>query len=278
MSESANSPSDNPTTVIVTDLDGTVWDNSLIAHPDTLAAIAHVQSLDDVGLLVATGRRRNSARRAFEANGIAAPAVLLNGAIGFDFVAEELFHSITFELDGLARVLDVLAAHDVAPVAYLSDTTAVALEGVTTSAHHLGTLEGDLVWWSREQLAERDDVLGLSMLGVDRALLAEAHEALTGEAHAVSNLFGDALYPPASMMVAPPGVDKQRGIETWFDHAGWQPERVIAMGDAGNDIAMLEAADVAVAIRTASDDVRALAQHEISPPAEGGWAEVLDLL
>lgn len=278
MSELSDSPSDNPTTVIVTDLDGTVWDNSLLAHPDTLAAIAHVQSLDDVGLLVATGRRRNSARRAFEANGIAAPAVLLNGAIGFDFVAEELFHSITFDTEGLARVLGVLAAHGVAPVAYLSDTTAVAVEGVTTSAHHLGTLEGDLVWWTLDELAARSDVLGLSMLGVERELLVPAHEALTGDAHAVSNLFGDALYPPASMMVAPPGVDKQRGIETWFAHAGWRPQRVIAMGDAGNDIAMLEAADIAVAIRTASADVRDLAHHEISPPAEGGWAEVLDLL
>lgn len=274
MSELPNSPE----TVIVTDLDGTVWDNSLIAHPDTLAAIAQVQALDDVGLLVATGRRRNSARRAFEANGIAAPAVLLNGAIGFDFVAEELFHSITFDPDGLARVLSVLDSHGVAPVAYLSDTTAVAIEGVTTSAHHLDTLEGDLVWWTLDELASRRDVLGLSMLGVERELLASAHAELSGEPDAVSNLFGDALYPPASMMVAPPGVDKQRGIETWFAHAGWQPKRVIAMGDAGNDIAMLEAADVAVAIRTATDDVRALAQHEISPPAEGGWAEVLDLL
>ncbi len=267
-----------PETVIVTDLDGTVWDNSLLAHPDTLAAIAQVQARDDVGLLVATGRRRNSARRAFEANAIAAPAVLLNGAVGFDFVNEELFHSITFDTEGLRRVLTVLDDHGVAPVAYLSDTTAVAVEGVTTSAHHLGTLEGDLVWWTLDQLAERDDVLGLSMLGIDRELVGAAHDALSGEAHAVSNLFGDALYPPASMMVAPPGVDKQRGIETWFAHAGWAPQRVIAMGDAGNDIAMLEAADVAVAIRTASDDVRALAQHEISPPAEGGWAEVLDLL
>lgn len=266
------------TTLIATDLDGTLWDNTMTCHPDTLAAIAELQARDDVELITATGRRRNSARRGFDANGISMPAVLLNGAIGFDFTAEELFHEMTFSIDDLTRVLTVLGEHGVAPVGYLSDTTAVAIEGVTTSERHLSTLEGDLVWWTMEQLAERPDVLGLSMLGIQRADVAAAFDALVNDPTAETNGFADELYPPFSMMIAPKGIDKQRGIEAWCAHRGLTPDRMIAVGDAGNDIAMLKAADVAIAVAGAAEDVRELAHHEIRPPAEGGWATILDLL
>lgn len=266
------------TTLVVTDLDGTLWDNTLTCHPDTLAAIAELQARDDVELLTATGRRRNSARRGFKANGISMPAVLLNGAIGFDFTTEQLFHEMNFTPQDLDRVLQVLAANNVAPVAYLSDTTAVAVEGVTTSAHHLSTLGEDLVWWTMDQLAARSDVLGLSMLGIPRADVAAAFDLLVDDPAAETNGFTDELYPPFSMMIAPKGIDKQRGIEAWCAHKGLTPDRVIALGDAGNDIAMLTAADVAVTVAGAADDVRALGHHEIRPPAEGGWATILDLI
>ncbi|MEM7093985.1 MAG: HAD hydrolase family protein [Actinomycetota bacterium] len=266
-------------TLVVTDLDGTVWDNTLRCHPATVEAIAELHRRDDVELIAATGRRRNSARRAFDANGIVMPAVLLNGAVGYDFVIEELFHMVTFTADALERTLGILGSHGIAPVAYLADTTAVALEDVTTSTRHLDTLDGDLVWWTLDELATRDDVLGLSMLGVDRDFLAPAHAELAGYDDTEVHLFVDHLYPPGSLMIAPADVDKRRGIQAWIDHRGdTPPARILGIGDAGNDLPMLELADIPVAVATAFPEVMAIAEHVIGPPAEGGWADVLDLL
>jgi len=265
-------------TLVVTDLDGTLWDNSLECHPDTLAAVAALQARDDVMLLAATGRRRNSARRAFQANGILLPSVLLNGSIGFDFVGDQIFHRVTFAPEHLAEVAAVLQRHALAPVAYLTDTSALAIEGVTTSARHLESLTSDLVWTDFADLVQRSDVLGMSMLGVDWSLVDPALPSLEALGGVEVAAFSDHLYPPCSVMLAPVGINKTVGIHAYLEYASVQPERIIALGDAGNDLQMLAMADVALVARNGDDRCKALADHLIAPPQQGGWAAVLDLL
>ena len=75
-------------TLIVTDLDGTLWHGREICHEATLAAVAELDAMG-VPVLVATGRRLGSARKGFDANGLSLPAVLLNGAIVRDEVPPE---------------------------------------------------------------------------------------------------------------------------------------------------------------------------------------------
>ena len=266
------------TTLVVTDLDGTVWDRSLHAHPRTREAIAEVQARDDIQLLVATGRRRNSARRDFKANGFIAPAVLLNGAVGFDFEADDLFHQVSFGTEALERTLQGLQSFDLAPVAYLSDTRALVVEGVTTSVAHLDSLGTDLHWATFEDVAPRTDVLGMSMLGVDENVLAPAFEALRDVPGIEAAAYADHLYPPFSMMLAPENVTKAVGVRAYCDHTGLAPDRIIALGDGGNDLEMLAMADLALAVEGADERAIALADQIIERPEHGGWATVLDYL
>lgn len=266
------------TTLVVTDLDGTLWDNTLRCHPDTIAAVNVLLERDDVELLVATGRRRNSARRGMHANGIELPAVLLNGAIGFDFGAETIFHQSTFDPAALGTVAQVLSSHDLAPIAYLSDTRALAIEGVTTSEKHLGTLEADLHWATYDDLVDRTDVLGMSMLGIDWDLVNPALPALQALPGLEVAAFGDHLYPPCSVMLAPDGIDKTVGIRAYLDYTGLQPSRIIALGDAGNDLQMMAMADFAIAVDNGDPRVIELADTTIRPPQHGGWAAVIGYL
>lgn len=267
----------NPT-LVVTDLDGSLWDNSLMCHPAVLAAVRELQARDDVVLLAATGRRRNSARRAFGLNDIVMPAVLLNGATGYDFTREELFHTVTWKSADLAHVLGVLGSFDVGPVAYLVDGRAMVVEGVTTSVKHLDSLGDDLVWVTVDALATRDDVMGMSMLGIDRAAVLGPLEALRDDPIAEVAAYADHLYPPFSFMVAPPGINKVVGISAYLDERALVPGRTIAVGDGGNDLEMLSWADHAVVVETGVDEAKALADTIIPGPADGGWARVLDLV
>lgn len=266
------------TTLVVTDLDGTFWDSAMACHPSTIAAAATLLELEDVVLLAATGRRRNSARSGLERNGISMPAVLLNGAVGYDFDTDELFHEATFRLDALAQILDHLAAHEVGPIVYSSDDRALAYEGVSTCVQHLDQLGDDLLWSTFEEVATRSDVLGMSVLGVDEALVRPVIAALEGHPHVSLAAYADHLYPPYSLMLAPPAVTKEVGIRAFCDHAGVTPDRIIALGDGGNDLEMLAMADVALVVEGADPRALALGDHVIAEPSGGGWATVLEHL
>lgn len=79
-------------------------------------------------------------------------------------------------------------------------------------------------------------------------------------------------------MVQPAGISKQVGIDAYIDHARLLPDRVIAIGDGGNDLEMLAAADVAVGCAGGDERALALADVVVPHPDEGGWAQVLNLL
>jgi len=266
------------TTLVVTDLDGTVWDKSLRCHPSTLAAVHLLRDRDDVELLVATGRRRNSARSTYIANGFTLPSVLLNGAIGFDFDAEAIFHQVAFDVDALRSVIDLLVAFDLGPVAYLADTRALVVERVTSSVRHLESLGADLEWSSMADVAPRSDVLGLSMLGLELAQVQPALAELTALVGVQAFSYADHLDPPFSLMLAPENVTKVVGIRAYLDHAEIVPDRIIAVGDGGNDLEMLAMADVAIAVRGGDQRAIDLADHVIDRPERGGWAAVLDFI
>ena len=271
-----------PTSIdlVATDLDGTFWGNDGRCDARTLAAVDTL-ARRGVPVLIATGRRRRSAATGLAVNDIELPAVLLNGCHGWDYARGEQFHLSPFDPDGAHAVVDLCAAADVSPVIYVDgdDPDCFATPHCSSAAGHLAALAPHVAPTpDLHSIIEQHAVIGFAVLGLIGAEVHSLAEAVNSVEAGTATTSVDHQYGDWSVMIQPHGVTKWNGIESFCRHRGLDPDRVLAVGDAGNDLGMLQAASVAVAIATAPDDVRAVADHLIAPPDQGGWAGLLDLI
>ena len=260
----------------MTDLDGTLWDAEERIHQRTLRAL---HELDDRGmpLLVATGRRPRSAAHGLAREGLAPPAVLLDGSVGRDLSTGHTFHQAAFSAADAVAVLEAFNAMSLSPCVYVNRTEAdvVLSARPSTSARHLQMLGS---WAARDDLwrvVETEDILAVGLAGVQRSLLERIAPALSGRAEAA--VTDDHLLGGATLIARPQGISKWQGVLAYCALAGLDADRVLALGDGENDIELLTGAAVACVVSDGCDAARSLADHIIDPAADGGWAAVLDL-
>jgi Cof subfamily protein (haloacid dehalogenase superfamily) len=72
------------------------------------------------------------------------------------------------------------------------------------------------------------------------------------------------------------GVDKGVGVSLIAKQLGIEPKEVMAIGDAGNDIAMIEYAGLGIAMGNATDDVKSVADYITLSNEEDGVAHVIE--
>lgn len=75
-----------------------------------------------------------------------------------------------------------------------------------------------------------------------------------------------------------PGINKAHGIAFLMKHWGIEESDVMAFGDSGNDIEMLERAKYSFAMANAKESVKEISQYIISSNNEGGVLEAIDWL
>ncbi|MEM9135048.1 MAG: HAD family hydrolase [Actinomycetota bacterium] len=268
--------------LVVTDLDGSLWDGDLRCHPETLAAVAELEARG-VELLVATGRQALSAEQGLRGNGLVLPSVLLNGALGVDFASGDRFHVAEFGANRARELLALFESHGVNPVLYLGDGDTAGRPNVTTSPRHRASMGEHFEVADPEAVVADRPILSLAMIGVDRRQVEPLADAMP-DGWAEVTVYRDVLYDAAtpdqhwSIHVQPAGISKQTGIEAYLQTRDLRPERVIVIGDGNNDLEMLAAADVALGVAGGHEEALALADEVIPAPAEGGWARVLDHL
>jgi len=93
---------------------------------------------------------------------------------------------------------------------------------------------------------------------VGRAMCATLEECDTEVLDALHRLGLDwrVIYNKDSIMVLPPGVDKASGLLTALDDIGETPAATVAVGDAENDIDLLRASGLGVAVANALDSLK----------------------
>ena len=268
---------DGAVQLVVTDLDGTLSDAAERIHPASVRAIRALEA-GGIPVLVATGRRLRMAWAVLEAGGLTGPAVVLDGALGLDLRDGRVFHQVTFPPGAARQVLEVFAAAGLSPCVYVDRPQVDLVVGDHPSTHpdHLARARPWVATEDLGRVVEAEPVYAFAVVGRPASLL-EPVPRLVGPAGSAS-IVADLIYGGATRQVRPPRVSKWSGVLAFCADRGLDPGRILAVGDAANDLELLEGAAVACAVATASPAVLERADHVIGPPASGGWAAVLDMV
>jgi HAD superfamily hydrolase (TIGR01484 family) len=263
--------------LVVTDLDGTLCDAGERIHPRAIAAVRELERAG-IPVLIATGRRPRATAWVLEPGGIPGPAVMLDGALGQDLRDGGVFHEAVFLPEDAARVLAAFAAAGLSPSLFVERPGVDMVIGPHPDTHpeHLAR---NRAWAARddlERVARTEPVRTIAVVGGDGPRLAEV--AATIGAAGSASVTPDLLYGGHTLQVRPPGTTKWSGVLSFCRAHGLDPSRVLAVGDGNNDVELLDAAAIPVAVTGGSPAALAHALHLIGPPATGGWAAILELV
>lgn len=261
--------------LVVTDLDGTLWEGDEGIPTSTVRAINEL-SRRGVALLAATARGYRSAGHVLRPAGLQPPAVLVSGAVGADLATGQEWHRVSFDAQLGYRVLTAFRSSGLEPVVYVggAKVDAIAAEDCSSHRRHLESFDGGLVRGAPDPAIEEGRVVGFGLVGGDQETLERVAQDLDG----VASTWLDPTLALGgwTLKLAPDGVDKLNGICAWTRPREIDPAEVLAVGDASNDLDMMRWAGTAVAVAARDDDVTAAADYHLGAPAS--WHQVLDLL
>ncbi len=202
--------------------------------------------------------------------------IAANGAVVLDVERGVFLRRLTIEAPTAARLVRELLRPGVVTYTCLDDAGATRI-GACLSPEEYERVRASERW---EEPVEKDAVEKVERLGVP-ALKVGAHfrEPCRYEDLAeVAERLG--LWHAASdrnnIEIAPAGATKASGLATLCAELGIPMSQVCAIGDAGNDAAMLRAAGLGVAMGNATPEARAAADEVTLTNAEDGFAEFVE--
>lgn len=241
--------------LLVTDVDGTLLPADRQVPPAVRDAVRAVQARG-VRVCLATGRMWNSVRPYLEAVGADSPVVLYNGAVVYDFDRGRVLQRHTLDPEALRAALEVIQEfRDVRPHLFTDDRVYVDRQDEQSRAY----LERDGI--RAEEVGDLlkhlpPDPVKVLVVG-EPARLVELDQELGRRAGRVRRVFSERNF----LEILPEGVSKGTALQTVCAHLGIPADQVVAVGDNPNDLEMLDAAGVGVAVSGGHPAVRAAADY-----------------
>jgi Cof subfamily protein (haloacid dehalogenase superfamily) len=264
-------PSPGRYRLLVTDIDGTLVAENQGVPPGVVEAVRRVQARG-VRVCVATGRMWDAARPFVEALGADPPAILYNGALVYDFATGRKVWIGRLPRDHARRVLEVLRDFPwVSPLLFVHGQ--VHAERMTPGVQRFARRDGltvRVVPRFAELLTE--DPVKILIVGEpeDLALVSQALQSLPGIP--VNQVFSQADY----LEILPPDISKGRALPVLAEHLGVSLGETVAVGDNLNDLTMLQAAGLGVAVEGSPPELLAAARWVCPRPEKEGLRVLIE--
>lgn len=264
---------------LVLDLDGTCLDSGdQSLHPRVRAAVRAAAARMPV--VIATGRMYRSALPWARELGTTTPLVCYQGALAQALPAPDGEGRVLFEagLRGAVAVRGLMVAreNDWHYQAYIDDQ--LLCERDRPEARLYARIAGVAQRYvdDLEPLVREHGSTKVVCVIIDGA--TEVERCMTVMAAALGSDARITRSLPQFVEIVSPLVNKAAACALVCEHLGLRLADSVAIGDAPNDIELLDAAGFAVAIETAPRNVLAVADATCAPPKHAGVAAALECL
>jgi Cof subfamily protein (haloacid dehalogenase superfamily) len=257
--------------LVALDLDGTLIGEDLVLRPRVRSAVAAAQA-QGVAVTIVTGRMFAAARPFARELAVSGPIVCYQGAAIFDVSSGAVLRQTTVKPDVAREALQWAHDHGVHAQCYADDRLYVErIDRFSKRYTALARVEPVVVPSLLDAFAERPTI---KIVFVDDPEQSEQHLV------ALRALLGDRAYLTRSHVdfveVVDPAVNKGEALAFVAQHHGVSLDETLAIGDAWNDVPLLDAAAIGIAMGSAPPELRAHADHVVADVAHDGVAEALE--
>jgi Cof subfamily protein (haloacid dehalogenase superfamily) len=257
---------------VAMDMDRTILPSSLELSPATVAAVTAVRNAG-IEAIIATGRMFASARPYAHELGITAPLICYQGALVADPTTGEWLLHRPIDVPIALEVIAAVRREGFHQNVYVDDQLCVEkpTPEARTYADHARlemVVVGNFDTWLHRPTTK------IVVVG-EPAPLDDLEVRLRRR-------FDDRLFIakslPIFLEIASPGVSKGAALRFVCERLRIDPAATIAFGDGANDLELLEAAGLGVAVTDAEPALLEIADWTVPPVAEDGVASFLELL
>jgi Cof subfamily protein (haloacid dehalogenase superfamily) len=257
--------------LVAFDVDGTLVGRDLAISQRVRTAIERMQAAGIAGCLV-TGRMYRATLPFARDLRFDAPIVCYQGAAVIDPEGDEVLHHLVLDNDVVHDLIDAAEADRMHLQLYRNDEYYCESRNRFSAVYAALAMHEPVVVPSlRETFAYSGATKAVIVAdGPDAQRYAEKMRAVLGQRAYVTRSL------PEFVEVINPRVDKGGALRLVADRLGASMEEVVAIGDSWNDAPLLRAAGFGIAMGSAPDELRAVAQAVVADVAHDGVAEAIE--
>ena len=258
--------------LLVIDIDGTLINKDSTVSAENREALGQARA-KGIDVCLSTGRTVRSCRSIIEQLSLDGYHIFFDGALVSNTDNSEHVHIRPLEKTLVSEMVDFARVNDID--LELASATQYFTERETWSTDikrrffDIETTIGDLSLPCKSEDIVRLDIVVSSPAEKTRAgLFMDYFNGRTAFSQAHSPQFPDVTF----INVIATGTSKGEALKTLVSHLGISLEEVVAVGDWVNDISLLSAAGLGIAMGNAHEDLKAMADHVTLDVAEHGLA------
>ena len=262
--------------LVVSDIDGTLLTSDNALHHRSQESIQALQRNNRCDFTLCTGRSFRLIKPLMDFLGIQFPFIFSGGAI-YDPANREVLTDHFIEAETINAVRHFAQERGLGLIAHTSQCMLCMLNDadwhrVTEIEWIQGKSTDHAIRVDTIQADNKKPIIRFDIFSEDQPLSA----AFLQVCHIFPQLH--AVQMSRSIELTPVGVNKGSALKQLAEMLNISLANIMAIGDSLNDLTLLQAAGVGVAMATAPDALKEIADIIVPPSDEGGFADAIELV